>query len=372
MRLVYVADNGFSQKDGKFCFNAPNFAHVGHLSKYFDEFVFVARNDEYDKSSFEIDSKFPVHLFNKGSIRQMNKQLKEVIKTADAVICYGTNGYFASKIAKRLNKPVITYNGGDPYDFLISRGTFKGKVLAPIKRYMEKEKISNADYAHFCAQFLSDRYPTKGEVLICSGVSIELNENILEQRLKKINDKVEEKYTIGLIGHTKNNLKGIDTAIKAISELGDNFEIQIVGRGNHEQYDKLAETLGIKDRVKFLGTLKAGEEIFSWLDSVDMYIQPSLIEGLPRATIEAMSRACPSITTSAGALSNLIEEDFRIEFGDYQKLAKKIESFAKDNKLMEIQARRNFERSKEFADDIRNKKYDEFYGNIVKQLNKVK
>lgn len=184
-------------------------------------------------------------------------------------------------------------------------------------------------------------------------------------RLEKIKNKVDKKFVIGLIGHTKNNLKGIETAIRALGNLNGNFELQVVGRGQHDQYDKLAKTLGIEDRVKFLGTLKAGKEIFSWLDNIDIYIQPSLIEGLPRATIEAMSRGCPVISSNAGGLPSLIDDNYRIEFGDYVSLADKVKLLSNNADLMLTQAKINYERTKEFAPEIRERKYDSFYGRIV-------
>lgn len=170
MKLVFVTDNGFSEKNGSYYFSAPNKAHVSHLSKYFDEFVFVARNDVFDNSNTEIKENYPVYLFEKYNVKKMKKKLKEVISDADAVICYGTNGYFAYKIAKTLKKIVIAYNGGDVYDFLKSRGTIKGNIIAPVARYIEKKKFYNADYAHYCDTFLIEKYPTKGKVLVCSGV----------------------------------------------------------------------------------------------------------------------------------------------------------------------------------------------------------
>lgn len=190
----------------------------------------------------------------------------------------------------------------------------------------------------------------------------------MEKRKKKIIEKDSNKYVIGLIGHTNNKLKGIETAIRALSQLDGEFELQVVGRGDHTDLDILAQSLTIGDRVKFLGTLKGGQEIFNWLDNVDIYIQPSLIEGLPRATIEAMSRACPIISSNAGGLPRLIDGEYRINSGDYISLAKKIKELVTDKNNLLSQAITNFNKSKEFSNDERTKKYDAFYGEIIKKL----
>lgn len=199
--------------------------------------------------------------------------------------------------------------------------------------------------------------------------SIEINENNLTNRLNKNKDLNKEQIIIGLIGHTRNNLKGIGTAIKSLEHLPSNVEFQVVGRGEHQQYDKLADKLGVKDRVTFLGPLKAGEEIFAWLDNIDIYIQPSLIEGLPRATIEAMSRACPVISTNAGGLPSLIDKNFRIEYDDEIALSEKVLQLIENPKIMSEQSLKNYNKSKDFSKSEREAKYDAFYGQIKsKQL----
>jgi len=369
LRLVFVTDNGFSKKDGSFYFSPPNYAHVKHLKKYFNEFVFVARKDNYDKSNLKIENYKEVHLIAKFNFIKLIYKLTKVIKKADAVICYGINGYFAHEIAKKLNKPIIAYNGGEIYEYLISRGTIKGRLLAPIIRFMERRKFANADYAHFCDDFLIDVYPTNGKILVASGVDIEFNYENLERRITKIrNKKKNDIFRIGLIGHTNNNLKGIGTAIRAISHLDNNYVLEVVGRGNHEKYDELAKNLGVFNQIDFKGTLKAGEEIFSWLDSVDLYIQPSQIEGLPRATIEAMSRGCPIISSNAGGLHKLISEDWRINHKDHGGLAAKICKLTNDFNLMEELAHDNFVKSKKYSSKEREKKYDDFYGEMIRNL----
>lgn len=369
---MFVTDNGFYEKNGEYFYSTPNFTHVSYLKKYFEEFIFIARNDTYDKSSLKIDDdlKSTTYLFQKYAIPKMIEMLKEAIATSDAVICYGFNGYFAYRIAKKMNKVVIAYNGGDVYDFIISRGTITGKLLAPLARYIEKDKFYNADFAHYCDYFLVDKYPTTGKVLVASGVDIVVDEGNLKRRIIKINRIKQEKYIIGLIGHTRNNLKGIETAIRALGVLGDNFELQIVGRGDHSKYDLLSEKLGIQHKIKFIGTLKAGQEIFDWLDDIDVYIQPSFIEGLPRATIEAMSRGCPVVSSNVGGLSHLIDKEYQIEYGDYKKLAALLAKLCDNPDLMILQANSNFNRSKEYSPENRDKKYETFYGEIIQCLNK--
>lgn len=374
MKLLYVTDNGFAKSDKGFTYSAPNYAHIEHLKRYFSSFVIVARNNCHEKGYTLIskDISHEVYLFDRKDISSIRRCIKEQLPNVDAVMCYGTNGYFASSIARKYNKVVISYSGGDVFKFLLSRHNLKGFLLAPIGLYTHKEMFKNSDFGHYCDEFLFKRYPANGRMMACSGVSIEYTDTNLKNRLEKIKlFDVSGNIKLGLIGHTLNNLKGIDVAIKALAELPKKYTLEIVGRGEHSEYDMLAKKLGCFDQVIFLGTLAAGDEIFTWLDNIDIYIQPSRIEGLPRATIEAMSRGCPIVASNTGAMGKLIDDEFIVPIEDPQALAEKIRLISQ-YKNMEKYARQNFERAYEYSTEVRDRKYDDFYGAVLAEINRRK
>lgn len=68
----------------------------------------------------------------------------------------------------------------------------------------------------------------------------------------------------------------------------------------------------LEDCVSILGA-KPHSEVFSWLDSIDIYVQPSFMEGLCRSIVEAMSRACPVICTNVGGNYELVSSDCLFE-----------------------------------------------------------
>jgi glycosyltransferase involved in cell wall biosynthesis len=370
MKLLYVTDNGFCNESGVFYYSAPNVAHIDNLSRFFDEFVVVARDDKKEHGYHSIPTNIKVHLVGGNNILKLKKIITREIESCDAVICYGINGYFASTIGRTKGTVVISYNGGDPYDFCISRGNLKGRILAPIAKYMCKKSFLNSDFGHYCDDFLFDRYPAKGEMLACSGVDVVCDLEVLNKRINKINrfNKLGI-IRLGLIGHTKNSLKGIDIAIKAISKLDKNFYLEIVGRGATTEYIRLAKEYGCEDRIKFLGALSPGDELLSWLDSVDVYIQPSRIEGLPRATIEAMSRACPAVTSNVGALTKLIDERYVFDIKHQEELPKLINNIISYINLKE-QAKQNFNTAKDYERIVRDIKYKKFYSKVVDAINK--
>mgnify|MGYP002508482030 CR=1 FL=1 len=56
-------------------------------------------------------------------------------------------------------------------------------------------------------------------------------------------------------------------------------EYQIVGKGDARGLKKLAKRYGVEKQVKFCGVYRK-EQIAKWLHQMDVYIQPSISEGL--------------------------------------------------------------------------------------------
>ena len=111
------------------------------------------------------------------------------------------------------------------------------------------------------------------------------------------------------------------------------------------------------------------DKIFDWFDSIDIYIQPSLQEGLPRSVAEAMSRALPCICFNTGGMPELIEPEFICNkgFGKVTRLANKIVEIS-DAAVQKRVSRRNFEKSKEYAGSALDKQRAEFMQNFVNKL----
>lgn len=65
----------------------------------------------------------------------------------------------------------------------------------------------------------------------------------------------------------------------------------------------LAKTLGIDDRVSFLGYR---EDISRLLSSCDLFVLPSLFEGLPISVLEAMAAGKPVVATAIGGTSEAV------------------------------------------------------------------
>ena len=96
--------------------------------------------------------------------------------------------------------------------------------------------------------------------------------------------------------------KGLEYLIEAAAILvraGCNFRIVIAGDGPvRTRLEELARSLGVADRVAFLGFR---EDVSDLLAACDLVALPSLREGLSIALLEAMAAGKPIIATSIGS-----------------------------------------------------------------------
>jgi glycosyltransferase involved in cell wall biosynthesis len=105
--------------------------------------------------------------------------------------------------------------------------------------------------------------------------------------------------------------KAVDLMIKALSKLGStDVDLLLAGDGGERKaLEKLASSLGLQERVVFVGR-KNREELRELYNLADIYAQISYSEGLPRALIEAMAGGCIPIVTNVGSMAKVVSNGF--------------------------------------------------------------
>ncbi|BBH19567.1 hypothetical protein Back11_09120 [Paenibacillus baekrokdamisoli] len=298
-------------------------------------------------------------LTKKGYVEQC---LTEIIRSADAVIARMPSeiGAEAIRVATRLGKPYSIEMVACAWDGLWNYGSAQGKLYAPLSLWKTKRLVKRAPYGIYVTeQFLQQRYPLAeaGVAGSCSNVEIPpLSDEVLNQRMERITAyptrKANKPFRIGLIGSLNGRTKGIETALRAMARIAVDvpaFEFYILGDGSTDRWHALAVKLGISNRVTFCGVLTSGSAVFEWLDELDLYIQPSFQEGLPRATIEAMSRACPVVGSTAGGIPELIAPEWLHKPGNVKQLAEKLKHAIGNQSWMSEQAELNFARAQQYT-----------------------
>lgn len=275
-------------------------------------------------------------------------------------------GNIAVDIAKKYEKPYLIEVVACPWDAFWNHSV-TGKLIAPFMYYATKKRVRESLYSIYVTNnFLQNRYPTDGKHTNCSNVALtEFDDKVLERRLNKIETMQEtDKILIGTTAAVNVRYKGQQYIIQALGELKKqgiaNFEYQLVGGGDQSFLRSIAEKNDVLDQVKFLGAMPHNK-VFDWLETIDIYTQPSRQEGLPRALIEAMSRAVPAFGARTAGIPELLEK--KLIFSNTKKNINEIIEILKsfDKEIMTKQARKNYEESKKYDKKIIEERRREFF-----------
>lgn len=96
-------------------------------------------------------------------------------------------------------------------------------------------------------------------------------------------------------------------AIKKLSEKGLNVEYNICGAGPEEGLIKyMIQELSLGDIVKMHGKV-SGVTVKAMLAKTDLFLLPSIYEGIANAALEAIASGVPLLTTTAGGMNEVIK-----------------------------------------------------------------
>ncbi len=127
------------------------------------------------------------------------------------------------------------------------------------------------------------------------------------ERMRKELGIKEEDFVVGSIGRLSSE-KGITYLLEAaykIKAKKRNISFVIVGEGDMKSsLIDYAKELGISDKVIFTGYREDIDKIFPVLD---VFVMPSLTEGLPLALLEAMAAGKPVVASNVGGIPTVIE-----------------------------------------------------------------
>lgn len=123
-------------------------------------------------------------------------------------------------------------------------------------------------------------------------------------------------------------VKGIDYLIEAAKSLKQEFKLLIIGDGPERQ--NLTNLAKPDNRIKFLGFRNDVRDI---LAKTDIFVLPSLSEGVPIALLEAMAAGCACVVTRIGLPVSDGKDGLVVEPGDSSDLAIAIEKLMTDKDL---------------------------------------
>ena len=272
-----------------------------------------------------------------------------------------------------MNKPYFIAVVGCTWDALWNYN-WKGKLIALPSFLSMRRVISKAPFVLYVTQsFLQRRYPCHGITVGCSDVEIgDTSQSVLNRRLLKIERfDIAQRVNIATVAAVNVRYKGQEFVIKAISilnhKLGFKYHYYLIGGGDNSYLMSLTRKLNLEEYVHFLGP-KPHEEIWDYLDKMDLYVQPSKTEGLPRALVEAMSRALPAFGSRTGGIPELLPYECLFDNGDVKEIAKLLSNLTV-NKMKEY-AIASFKKASEYTSDVLARRRKNFFDKVLLSIRK--
>jgi len=160
-------------------------------------------------------------------------------------------------------------------------------------------------------------------------------------------DLREDALVIGTAGRFAEQ-KGLRYLLDAAPAVAESRDIVFVLGGDGPLRDDLvarAEATGLGDRIRFPGFVR---DVPGLLAAIDVYVQPSLSEGLSIALIEAMAAARPIVATTAGGSPEIVVDGVTgllVPPAEPGSLAKALGRLLDDAELRDSMARAGRERA---------------------------
>jgi glycosyltransferase involved in cell wall biosynthesis len=396
MRVVVATDSRFLRgPDGKiYSTTICNYSFWGRYLQVFDEVIVLARvkNSSENEPIGSPASGQGVRFMALPTFRgpwqflrhynEMNAFVKNLIDKSNAYILRAPASV-ATLLWRHLQKNHLPYGMeviGDPQDSL-AQGGVKSFFLPVIRRKMRRDLVQQCRYAavaSYVTKFtLQERYPPGGWSTHYSSIELTdqaiINEDELSARLARTNEAVCGKRPLRIchIGTMETLYKGQDILLNAVwlcRKKGSNIELTFLGEGQFQPYlSNKAKQLGLNEYVHFLGRLPPGKPVIEQLDAADLFVLPSIAEGLPRSLIEAMARGLPCIASNVGGIPELLAADDLVACRDAKALAEKIEMVLRNQSRLKQMARTNLKVVQEYRADKLNHRRLELYKKLSEE-----
>lgn len=291
---------------------------------------------------------------------------------------YWQSGLAAKRLSVRWGVPLVHSNH--------TLGKVKNRFLAPGEHPETRERLDGEAEVIAAADVLAVSTDDELRQLACLyGASPERLKTVypgVDHRLFKPSGRRDEsRAAIGLsdeatllyVGRIQ-PLKGVDLAIRAVEELSSAFERNVVmlvvggesgpaGEGEVRRLQSLAETLGVGERIRFLGP-HPHPSLPALYEASDLVVVCSHTESFGLAALEAHACGVPVVGTAVGGLSHIVADGvtgYLVEERDPSVFAARLKTLLSDDELRSTFGSAALVRSQSFDWDRSAEEFLELY-----------
>jgi glycosyltransferase involved in cell wall biosynthesis len=214
-------------------------------------------------------------------------------------------GYMGARLKEKYNIPlIITTHGSDVYDF-----PFRGKYEYFIAKYVIKHAdhiIAISRREAKCLLFIG--CPIEKISVIPNPVDTRLFRPLSQNTCRSLLGLPSNKKILVTVGNLT-EVKGHIYLLKAMASITNKREdvlLAIIGSGPLKKF-LLKEISRLKlDQKVLMAGERAHEEIPLWLNASDIFVLPSIDEGVPSSILEAIACGKPVVASNVGGIPDII------------------------------------------------------------------
>lgn len=202
---------------------------------------------------------------------------------------------------------IMTLQEGDPFERVFKRWHIR--MFLPLLRYGIRRAAVVQVISSFLAQWakcMGFRGPLE---TIPNGVDVShFSQTFSREVLAKTKVELINKEGDTVLIHVGRMVlkNGLPDIIQALAHLPSDISFVQIGTGpDKAKLCQLASTCGVADRVHFGGFIDH-KELPRYLQASDIFIRPSLSEGMGNSFIEAMAAGVPIIGTQVGGIADFL------------------------------------------------------------------
>jgi len=293
-----------------------------------------------------------------GSFGRMSRAIRAAVPRAEAIL-FRLPCHIAVQASRHLprTRPYAVELIGDPYD-VFAPGTLK-HPLRPFLRWwfprQTRALCAGAAVAGYVTKHaLQRRYPPGPNAFSLDVSDVDLPEAAFSGAPRP--HPRGPRVNLVFVGTLTQLYKAPDVLIDAVGlcvGAGLDLGLVLVGDGKHRpDLEARAARLGLAERVSFRGQLTTAEQVRRELDAADLFVMPSLTEGLPKAMLEAMARGLPCIGSAVGGIPELLPAEDLVAPRDAAALAAKIREVIVTPDRMAQMSARNLREARAYSDHL--------------------
>ncbi|MFH1736461.1 MAG: glycosyltransferase family 4 protein [Actinomycetota bacterium] len=241
------------------------------------------------------------------------RKLAKIIKTEEIRMVHAHGykaGFIAGLAARRAKTPLTLVT---LHDYIVNEG--HGRMKRLFFDITERYMPGLADYLIAVSDALRKRVIEKGKIegskvkTIYAGVKTASLGVTTSRRVLNVKNVLQINISAPLIvtvGHltAQKGVKYLLMAAPHVLREFPNAQFLIIGEGPQKhELEIQAEKLGIHKKVMLTGWRDDARDIVA---AADIFVLPSLVEGLPYSLLEAMSAGKPVVATSTGGIPEVV------------------------------------------------------------------